>query len=692
MNNSEEIIMNEAAVSAAAATVSDVDTGSSLNMNESTMTPGPTPIELKEEIATSREEGKNENFAQEMTEAMYNVHSTVNAALMDVDSTKESEKSSTVDIAVDTTKDATVDTTNSTVDTAKDITVDDTIADTTMDTKKDTAANIDTANKDNSANTGTDTLSPQVIKEQLKYCQRILKGLKRHREAGPFLLPVDPVALNIPDYLTVIKQPMDLSTISKKIEFNEYADAEAFMGDVRLMLNNCFTYNAPDSQVTKMGRNIEKYFNTSMAKMNNEIAGNTGTSISAVESQSASRPKRESVSAGAGAGAGNVIRRASSPSGSLTFCSSVLRELMKKTNSHLNWPFLMPVDPVSLNIPDYFEVVKQPMDLGTIRKKLDTGMYARSDQFEADVRLVFGNCYTYNPAESDVCRMAHELEAIFDLKMSQKPAPKSHSNTSAASSAASSSASLPSNNHNHSHHNSHFIPSSASQLIPGLDSLEDESEKILAINHQIQILQSELNYLLLNRKSSSSSASGVSIGTLNKQNSAGNKAAATKKKNSNPAAPSALSSSGVANNNKTSSSTATAPTFGPNEDMTFDEKRQLSEDVSNLPQENMMRVLEIIQECMPNLHSNGDSDVIELDIEALDLRTLRALQSYIWTCLNPNGKKRKANSGNTKSSAAAASSSQKKTKQEESIQNQSQSQNVNGSYDSSSSSSSEEDD
>ena len=33
------------------------------------------------------------------------------------------------------------------------------------------------------------------------------------------------------------------------------------------------------------------------------------------------------------------------------------------------------------------------------------------------------------------------------------------------------------------------FPSSASQLIPGLDALEDDSEKILAINHQIQILQ-----------------------------------------------------------------------------------------------------------------------------------------------------------------------------------------------------------
>lgn len=641
MNNTEEIAMNNADN-----IVNDV------NVNDVNMTPGPTPIELK------GEDVKSENFAQEMTEAMYNVRSTVNAALMDVDPSEE------------TTEDATEDATE----------------DTAITTTADTATTTTTTT---TVDTATANLSPHVIKEQLKYCQRILKGLKRHREAGPFLLPVDPVALNIPDYLTVIKQPMDLSTISKKLDLNEYASAEAFMAEVRLMLNNCFTYNAPDSQVTKMGRNLEKYFNTSMAKMSSEIAGasnastsgsaSVNASVSAIESPSASRPKRDSVSVGVSGG--NVIRRASSPSGSLTFCSSVLRELMKKTNAHLNWPFMMPVDPVALNIPDYFEVVKQPMDLGTIRKKLDTGTYARADQFEADVRLVFSNCYAYNPVDSDVSRMARDLEALFDLKMSQKPAPKAQTTTSASSSAASSSASLPSSHthhtshthhNNHTHHTSQFIPSSASQLIPGLDALEDESEKILAINHQIQILQSELNHLLLNRKSSSSASmrsdSGVSIGSMNKQQAASKPA---KKKNV---------SSALSAVNK-------APAFASNEDMSFDEKRQLSEDVSNLPQENMMRVLEIIQECMPNLHSNGDSDVIELDIEALDLRTLRALQSYIWACLNPGKKRKTVGNGGNKPATEAV---QKKSKHEE-HQSQSVATN-NGSYDSSSSSSSEDDD
>lgn len=37
---------------------------------------------------------------------------------------------------------------------------------------------------------------------------------------------------------------------------------------------------------------------------------------------------------------------------------------------HWGWPFLKPVDPVALNLPDYFTVIKKPMDLGTVKNNL----------------------------------------------------------------------------------------------------------------------------------------------------------------------------------------------------------------------------------------------------------------------------------------------------------------------------------
>ena len=52
-----------------------------------------------------------------------------------------------------------------------------------------------------------------VVSDHMKSCLKILQGLKRHSYAWPFVKPVDPVELNIPDYFDIVKNPMDLGTI-----------------------------------------------------------------------------------------------------------------------------------------------------------------------------------------------------------------------------------------------------------------------------------------------------------------------------------------------------------------------------------------------------------------------------------------------------------------------------------------------
>jgi bromodomain-containing factor 1 len=54
---------------------------------------------------------------------------------------------------------------------------------------------------------------PKGLDEDLRKCYKVLQILKRHECAFPFLEPVDPVALKIPDYPTIVKEPMDLGTI-----------------------------------------------------------------------------------------------------------------------------------------------------------------------------------------------------------------------------------------------------------------------------------------------------------------------------------------------------------------------------------------------------------------------------------------------------------------------------------------------
>uniref|UniRef100_UPI003753E833 Candida glabrata strain CBS138 chromosome C complete sequence n=1 Tax=Candida glabrata TaxID=5478 RepID=UPI003753E833 len=105
----------------------------------------------------------------------------------------------------------------------------------------------------------------------------------------------------------------------------------------------------------------------------------------------------------------------------MKFCQGVVRELMSKKYASFNYPFLEPVDPVALNCPTYFDYVKEPMDLGTVSKKLSNWEYENLDQAEHDIRLIFQNCYAFNPDGTIVNMMGHRLEDIFNTKWADRP-------------------------------------------------------------------------------------------------------------------------------------------------------------------------------------------------------------------------------------------------------------------------------
>ncbi|KAM1025657.1 hypothetical protein ACFX2I_038670 [Malus domestica] len=94
-------------------------------------------------------------------------------------------------------------------------------------------------------------------------------------------------------------------------------------------------------------------------------------------------------------------------------CDQLLTRLIKH---QFGWVFENPVDVVKLNIPDYFTVIKHPMDLGTVQSKLNSGVYSCPLGFAADVRLTFSNAMTYNPPGNDVHIMAETLSKYFEQR------------------------------------------------------------------------------------------------------------------------------------------------------------------------------------------------------------------------------------------------------------------------------------
>lgn len=70
-------------------------------------------------------------------------------------------------------------------------------------------------------------------------------------ESMPFRQPVDPITLGIPDYFTIVRKPMDLSTIHKKLLTGQYSDPWEYVDDVWLIFDNAWLYNRKTSRVYK---------------------------------------------------------------------------------------------------------------------------------------------------------------------------------------------------------------------------------------------------------------------------------------------------------------------------------------------------------------------------------------------------------------------------------------------------------
>lgn len=77
----------------------------------------------------------------------------------------------------------------------------------------------------------------------------------------------------------------------------------------------------------------------------------------------------------------------------LTMCQRLLANLEKHS---AYWLFERPVDPVALGLPDYTDVVKHPMDLSTVRNKIEESRYRHFETCVQDIYLMCQNCVLYN--------------------------------------------------------------------------------------------------------------------------------------------------------------------------------------------------------------------------------------------------------------------------------------------------------
>eukprot|EP01104_Vermistella_antarctica_P009096 TRINITY_DN231_c0_g1_i1.p1 TRINITY_DN231_c0_g1~~TRINITY_DN231_c0_g1_i1.p1 ORF type:complete len:937 (-),score=297.03 TRINITY_DN231_c0_g1_i1:1438-4248(-) len=250
-------------------------------------------------------------------------------------------------------------------------------------------------------------------------------------------------------------------------------------------------------------------------------------------------------------------------------CKALVADLSKH---HYSWPFQEAVDPVQLNLPDYFDVIKEPMDFATINSNIVHGIYSERMEVLDDIRLTFKNARLYNGDDSDVGRCAQSMEAVFEEKERQ-------------------------------------------YLIKQELRFEKEGVKDHTISNlrgQVQSMQEQIRQL------------------------------------STTPSPTA----------KAVAETVTSHLDDSEKNMSREEKRQLSLDINDLPMEHLGMVVQIIHDSMPQLADANSPDEIEIDIDVLEVSTLRTLERYVLSCKQkaqpPPGRKRKQPSASSSSSAAYA--------------------------------------
>lgn len=98
----------------------------------------------------------------------------------------------------------------------------------------------------------------------------------------------------------------------------------------------------------------------------------------------------------------------------LSACEQLTVELVRHEDS---WPFMKLVS--RTQVPDYYDIIKKPIALNTIREKVNNCEYQTAGEYISDVELMFSNCLQYNPRHTNEAKAGHRLQRFFHAELSR---------------------------------------------------------------------------------------------------------------------------------------------------------------------------------------------------------------------------------------------------------------------------------
>ncbi|KAI1751238.1 hypothetical protein F4782DRAFT_547865 [Xylaria castorea] len=390
-----------------------------------------------------------------------------------------------------------------------------------------------------------------ITPHQNKRTREVLGNVKKTKNGGNFRKSVQELWPGLwNDYMAKVDKPVDISSMEVKLREDKYANYGEFKADVHQLYENAVLFNGPQHDVTVAAAQVRDYILVRMPEIIHSKAPAKPEKGKAqptrhAEPRAAAQPHRQSQSQthAPATSPKQKTEPSSLPSSASTtaqafaippsgipqirrdstredhdrpkrpihppknrdpdylkgsrkkkldpeqrFFDMVLEEIKKVKYYSINQWFLIAVDPVALNIPNYFKVIKKPMDLATMTEKNHDGEYKTSRDLEKDMKLIVHNSEIFNGPEHEVTNQAKQLEEILKTQLAGKDRWMERHYPSAAPSAVRASAASPARSLAESDDDSEG------------DGDEEDNDAIQGLQQRLNEEQDKLNQLLNSKK------------------------------------------------------------------------------------------------------------------------------------------------------------------------------------------------